>query len=56
MQIGDIVRHKESGRIGKVVYSTFGVSVSGRDEKGHWKTLGYPVEEMKKHWEVIENE
>lgn len=57
MKIGDTVRHKESGQIGIVKYSTFGVKIGGTYEDGRrWKTNGYSVEELAEYWEVIEEE
>ena len=59
LQVGDTVKHKESGSIGKVMYSTFGLSVGGitKDEDGnvcHWQTLGEPRHVVEQYWEKVE--
>lgn len=55
MKIGDVVRHKQSGRYGTVEYSTFGASVHALDEKGRLlKGLGHPISDLEKSWEVVE--
>lgn len=56
MEVGDTVKHKGSGDLGKVVHSTFGVSVKSIDPDRHWKTLGMPVENVSGFWEVVESE
>lgn len=60
MQIGDKVRNiNEPTMKGTLVYSSFGVSVTGRtDCGGHWQSLGEPLSEVAKHWEkdVDDNE
>lgn len=55
LQVGDTVRHRESGKLGTVKYSTFGVKVGGiTEDGGRWKTNGYPAEELAKYWEIVE--
>lgn len=56
MKIGDTVKSKHDGTIGKVVYSSFGVSIHWRDEKGLHKTLGDSVNNVKEYWEVVESD
>lgn len=54
MKVGDTVRHKETGELATVMYSTFGVKIGGITEDGmHWKTNGYPPEELAEYWEVV---
>lgn len=55
MKIGDTVKHKINGAIGKVEYSTFGFSIHIYDEYGSLgKTLGCSEGELLKYWEVVE--
>lgn len=57
VEIGDIVRNRETGELATVKYSTFGIKIGGITEDGmHWKTNGYPAEELAKYWEVVEND
>lgn len=62
INIGDTVRHKETGRIGKVRYSTFGMSVAGiaYNEDGsikhRWQTLGEPRNVIEQYWEKVEED
>lgn len=60
LKIGDKVRNIHDGTEGKIVYSTFGASVSGwkvaDGERWHFQTLGCPIEELEEHWEKIENQ
>ena len=52
--VGATVSIRETGELATVKYSTFGVKVGGITVDGmHWKTNGYPAEEMAKYWEVV---
>lgn len=61
-KIGDKVRNIHDGTEGRIVYSTFGASVSRWKvvdrEKWHFQTLGCHIEELEEfeeHWEKIKN-
>lgn len=55
LKIGDKVISSDGKVEGEVVYSTFGVSVTGwthteDGKKVHFQTIGEPIEEVSKHW------
>ncbi|MEH6942135.1 hypothetical protein [Bacillus sp. JJ722] len=58
MQIGDVVTHRTKGIYGVVQHSTFGVSIhvlhEDQDPPALEKTVGMPVKEALKDWEVIQ--
>lgn len=52
--IGKVVQHKKSGDIGKVTFSSFGISIAGvNDDGSHWQTLGDDPKSVMEQWEVI---
>jgi hypothetical protein len=51
MQIGDNVRHKETGQIAEVAWSSFGYSLHWYTEEGFFKTPGAPAREILEDWE-----
>lgn len=55
LKVGDIVRNKDSGELGKIAKSTYGIKVKGRDKDGvRWKTNGYAPEYIARYWEVVD--
>lgn len=63
--LGKRVRSKDGESEGTIVYSTFGISISGISSKEsvegitedtHWQTLGDDPEVVMQHWEVIDDE
>lgn len=63
--LGKKVRNKTSGDVGTIVFSTFGISISGISDRSsvegitedtHWQTLGDDPEEVMKYWEIIEED
>jgi hypothetical protein len=56
MKVGDKVKHKESGIVGEVAWSSFGFSIHWHTEKGFHKTLGTDAKEILEHWELIKDD
>ena len=57
LKVGDRVRNKDSGELGKIAHSSFGIKVKGRDADGkRWKTNGYAPEYIARYWEVVDDE
>lgn len=58
LKIGNKVRNIHDNTEGRLIYSSFGASVSGieEDEDGnkiHFQTLGQPIHEYEKDWKRI---
>lgn len=58
LKIGNKVRNVHDNTEGKLVYSTFGASITGktRGEDGnltHFQTLGCPIEEYEEDWKKV---
>ena len=58
---GAIVVHRKDGDMGRLAYSTFGLSVCGRQYvegygNAHFQTLGEPVDVVSKHWRIATDE
>jgi len=59
LKIGDKVKNIHDGKIGRIVYSTFGASITGFSTEGdgeryHFQTIGQPIENYEKDWEKID--
>lgn len=56
LKVGDNVRNKDSGELGVIRKSRFGVKVKGTDAGGkRWKTNGYSAEYVARYWEVVDD-
>lgn len=54
LKVGADVRNKDSGELGVIRKSRFGVKVKGTDADGkRWKTNGYAPEYVARYWEVV---
>lgn len=54
---GACVRNKDSGELGVIRKSRFGVKVAGRNAEGErWKTNGYAPEYVARYWEVVDDD
>ena len=57
LKVGDKVRNKLSGELGKIAHSSYGIKVKGRDKDGkRWKTNGYAPEYVGRYWEVVDDD
>ena len=57
LKVGATVRNKDTGELGVIRKSRFGVKVAGRNAEGErWKTNGYAPEYVARYWEVVDDE